>query len=93
MDQVPRVQVFKSFQHLINDVLLVYFFQDVCADDCVQVGLHLVEHAVDVLVIFSTDHIQETDDILVPVELLQEHDFSVGPLCVCSILEGIKYFL
>ena len=31
------------------------------------------------------------DDIFV-FELGKEHDFAVGALCICGVLEGVEYF-
>jgi len=42
-------------------------FQDVCPDDSVEVSLHLVEYTLDVLVVLCTDHIEQSDNILVSI--------------------------
>lgn len=63
---------------LVEDVLFVDCLHDVCADDCVEVGLHEVEHQVDVLVVLCLEDVEEGDDVGVPVEFLQEDDLDWG---------------
>lgn len=57
MDQLSRVELLECLEHLVDDVFLVDVLQNVCADDGVEVGLHLVEHTVDVLVVLRTNYI------------------------------------
>jgi hypothetical protein len=63
---------------LVEHVLLVDGLHDVGPDDCVQVGLHEVEHQVDVLVVLGLEDVEEGDDVGVAVEFLQEDDLSRG---------------
>jgi len=65
MQNVSRVHVLETFQSLIDDVLLVNVLKNVCSDNCVQVSLHVVEYKVDVSIVLCSDHIEESDDVLV----------------------------
>ena len=73
---------------------------DVCSYDRVQVGLHEVEHQVDVLIVLCFQDVEERDDIGMSVEFLQEDDLdmgkmylSVGALCIGGVLECVEDFL
>ena len=83
---------FDCFEYLINDVLLVDFLQNPCADYNMQIGFHEVKDKVDVFIVFSSVDVEESDDVFVSVfvELLQEHYFSERPLSICCILECIE---
>jgi len=70
VDQVSGVQLLQSLEQLLDDVLLVDFLQDVGTDDGVQVSLHLVEDALNVLVVASPDDVQQSHHVFVPVQLL-----------------------
>lgn len=79
---VRRVQVLGCLQQLIHDVLLVHVFQNGLAfDHVVQVGLHVLEHEVNVTVVVGFDHVVEFDDVRVFGELFEKHD-----LAICSLL-------
>jgi len=54
---------------------------------------HVFEDQVDVFVVHSGVDAQESDDVWVSGERLQEHDLSIGALGVCLIGERIKNFL
>jgi len=41
-----------------------------------QVGFHVFKYQIDVSVIFCLQDIQQSDNILMVVDLLQEHDFA-----------------
>lgn len=58
----------------------------------VQIGLHELEHEVDVLVIFCAEDLVELDHILV-VELLEKHYLAVGALRIGRVLESIEDLL
>lgn len=49
---------------------------DVGPNDGVEVGLHEIEHQVDILVVLGFEDIEQRDDVGVPVELLQEDDLD-----------------
>jgi len=57
-----------------------------------KIGFHEVKYEVEILVVVGSDDVSKTDDILVAIEVLKEHDFSVGSLGVGDIVESIKYF-
>lgn len=59
---------------LVDDVLLVNVFEEVGTDDSVQIRLHEVEHKVEVLIVFGADDVEESDDVGMACEFLQEHD-------------------
>ncbi len=61
---------------LVEDVLLMDGLHDVGPDDCMEVGLHEVEHQVDVLVVLSLEDVEQGDDVGVAVEFLQEDDLD-----------------
>jgi len=93
VDEFTRVELLEGLEQLIDDLLLVDVFEDVGADDCVQVSLHLVEHALDVLVVLGADDVEQPHNVLVAVQLLQEHDFALGALGVSRVLESVEDFL
>lgn len=68
-------------------------FQDVGPDYSVQISVHKVEHQVDISIVFSSHHILEANDVLVPSQLLQENDLTEGSLGVCCVLESIEILL
>lgn len=61
---------------LVQDILLVDRLHDVGPNDGVEVGLHEIEHQVDVLVVLSFEDIEQRDDVGVSVEFLQEDDLD-----------------
>ncbi len=65
MEDFSRVEVFEALQDLVDDVLLVDLLEDVGSDDGVEVDLHRIEDEIDVSVILSANHIQQSDDVLV----------------------------
>ena len=73
---------------------------DVGPDDCVQIGLHEIEHQIDIFIIFRFEDIEQRYDIRMAVELLQEYHlrYDILYLAICSlrisrILKGIEYLL
>jgi len=65
-------------------------FEDVGTDDGVQVGVHEVEHEVDVTIVLSADHVLKTDYVFVPSQLLQEDDLAEGALSIRGVLESVE---
>jgi hypothetical protein len=53
------VHVLERLEELVHDVLLVHLLQDVGADHGVQVGLHVLEHQVYVLVVLRAQHVEQ----------------------------------
>mmetsp|Transcript_603 Transcript_603/g.2296 ORF Transcript_603/g.2296 Transcript_603/m.2296 type:complete len:371 (+) Transcript_603:176-1288(+) len=87
------VHVLQGLEKLVDDVLFVNILEDVGADDSVQVGLHVVADQVDILVVVGLQHVGQSHDVLVAIELLQEHDLAEGALRIGGILEGIEALL
>lgn len=87
------MHVLQALQHLIDDILLVDVFEDVGADDGVEVGVHEVEDEVDVTIVFSSDHILKADDVFVARQFLEEDDLTEGALRVGGVLEGVEVLL
>lgn len=93
VDEFAGVDVLHRFQDLVHHVLLVDFFEDVRADHRVQVRLHEIEHHVQVLVVLRLDDVAQANDVLVPVQFLQEHHLAERPLRVRRIVERVEHFL
>lgn len=55
-----------------------------------EVRLHVVKHHVDILIVLRFNDIQQSYDILMPVEFLQEHDLPEGPLGIGCIVKGVE---
>ena len=87
------MHVLQALQDLVDDVLLVDVFEDVCANDCVKISIHEVEDQVDVAVVFCSDYVLQPNNVLVPSELLKENDLAEGALRVSSILESVEVLL
>lgn len=58
-----------------------------------KISIHEVKYQVDVSIVLGPDHILESDNILMAVQLLKENDFSESSLSISRILEGVKIFL
>jgi len=93
VDDASAVEVLEGLEELVDDELLVHLFEDVCADDGVKIGLHVLEHEVDIAVVLGLHNIQQLEDVLMIAELLKEHDLTEGSLCIGGVLEGIKDLL
>lgn len=53
---------------------------------------HKLKNQVNVIVIFSLQHVQQSNYILM-MQILQKHNLTISSLCICCILEGIKNLL
>jgi hypothetical protein len=58
VEELRRVHVLEGAEDLVHDVLLVDLLQNVGADDGVQVGLHVLEHQVDVAVVLGLEDVE-----------------------------------
>ena len=87
------MHVLQALENLVDDVLFVDVFEDIGPDDGVQISVHEIEDQVDVAVVFSADHILQSDYVLVPGQLLQENNFTECALSIGGVLEGVKVFL
>lgn len=68
-------------------------FQYVGSNDSMQISIHEIEHEVYIAIIFSSDHILQSDYILMARQFLQKDDLTKSPLCISCILESIKILL
>ena len=91
MDDVCRVQVLHPLEDLIHDELVMDVLENLLPDGVVEVCFHVLKNKIKVFVIFSTDNVQQLDDIVV-VELMQVAYLAIGALCVDGVLEGVEYF-
>ena len=55
-----------------------------------QVSVHEVENEVNVAIVFSANHILQSNDVLMACQLLQKDDLAEGSLCVRGVLEGVE---
>lgn len=92
MNESSGVQIVNCLGHLIEDVLAVSLSQDVLPDQREKVDVHVLKHEVNVPVVLCSDDFFEFDDVGVG-ELHQEHDFSIGALCVSGVIEGVEVLL
>ena len=60
----------ERLERLIDDELLVDGLEDVGADDGMQVGLHVVEDKVDVLVVLRLVEVAQLDDVRMRTTLI-----------------------
>jgi hypothetical protein len=84
------VHEFQTLQNLVDNVLLVNVFKDICPNDCVEICIHEIKYEVDIAVIFSANDVLETDNVLVTGEFLQENDFTESALCIGGILKCVE---
>ena len=64
--------------------------KNICSDDCMEVCVHKVEDKVNIAVIFSSDNVLKSNNVLMAGKLLQEDDFSESSLCVRRILKCVE---
>jgi len=93
MKEVGRVHVLEALEALVDDVLLVDIFQNVGSDDGVQVGVHEVEHEVDISIVLSSDYVLQPYNVFVTIKFLQENNLSEGTLGISRVLEGVEVLL
>lgn len=92
MNQLTRMHILKRFQKLINNVFLMNFLQYARPYDYMQISFHKVKHQIKVFIIFGFYYVQQSNYVIVPIQLLQEHNFTEGSLCVSRVMEGVEYF-
>lgn len=85
------MHILDALQNLVDYVLLVHFLQNAGSDDCMQIGLHVLKHQVNISIIFCLVHVGQLYYILM-VQFIQKHDLSEGSLCVGGVLKCIEYF-
>ena len=64
------MHIFQTFKTLINDILLMDIFENICPNNSMEISVHKIEHEVDVAVVLCTDYVLKADDVLVAVQLL-----------------------
>lgn len=57
-----------------------------------QISLHKIKHQVQVLIVLGLDDVEESNYVIVAIELLQEHDFAECSLRISCIMKGVEYF-
>lgn len=93
MKNVGAVHVSNCLEELIHDVLFVDVRKDTSSNDGMQIGFHILEDKIDILVAFGLQHIKKLDDVIMIAKLLQEHNLSEGTLGISSILKSVENLL
>ncbi len=93
MQKICRVHILEALQNLIDDVLLVDIFEDVGTDNCMKIRVHKVEDQINISIVLGANYILQSDDVLMPRQLLQKDNLSKSTLGIRCILKGIKVFL
>lgn len=86
------VEVFECFGHLVDDEPDVYVLEDAFGNHIMQIGFHVLEYQVYVLIVLCPYRLVKLYYVAV-LDLPQDLDFAVSSLCVCGMLEGIKDLL
>lgn len=76
------MQVLDRPGDLIDNILLVFLFQDIFSDDPVQIYIHVLECQINIFLILRLEHMPHFNDILM-IELLKITNLSKGSLGVC----------
>lgn len=96
MNEAWIMQVVNWFCDLIDDILFVFLLKisgfSIFSDESMEIDIHMFEEQVDIFVVSGSNGLLKANDVVM-FELPQEHNFSVGPLCICGIGEGIKVLL
>mmetsp|Transcript_4134 Transcript_4134/g.6219 ORF Transcript_4134/g.6219 Transcript_4134/m.6219 type:complete len:252 (-) Transcript_4134:107-862(-) len=90
MNHFSRMHVFERFEQLIHDVLFVNIFQDVCPNDSVQIGLHILKNQINVPIIIRLQYVCQFHDVFMIRQFLQEHNFSKRTLGIGGVLKRVK---
>lgn len=90
MNKLTGMHVFQSFEQLVDNEFFVNFLQNTCPDYNVQVCLHKIKHEIEVLIILGFDYVDQSNYIIVAIELLKKHDLSECSLGICGIVKGIE---
>ena len=92
MDETAGMKILECPCELIDDELSMDIFEDSLGDHLVQVGLNVLHHHIQILVVLGLDRLLQLDDVRV-AQLLHHCHLSVGPLGVCGMLKCIKDLL
>ena len=76
------MHVLEGFQDLVENELGVNILQNFRLDHHMQIRLHKITDYVNVHVVIRPEYIRDRNDVLMSVQLLQEHNLSVGTLCI-----------
>ena len=60
----------EAFEALIDDVLFMDVFENICSYDCMKICVHKVKYEVDVAIVFCPDYVLEADNVLMPSKFL-----------------------
>ena len=60
-------------------------------DESNQTGrrTHIFENEIDISIIISSHHIEQANDVLMMIQLLQKHDFTICSLSISRILRTV----
>ena len=85
------VQILHAFNNLVQDEAIVNIFEYFLSDCIMQVCFHKFEDQVQIFVVIGFKQIMKLNYILM-FKLVEEHNFTIGPLGICRVLERIEYF-
>jgi hypothetical protein len=96
VEDIGRVNVLKTSEHLVHKVLAVIIGELILrVNDFVQVSFHEVQHYVDIFEILfrqRIDQITKSNYILV-IAVMQKLDFSQNTLCVNQVVKCMTNLL
>ena len=92
MQQVGRMQVVKSEQQLIDNILLMDLLECSFVDGVIDIRVHELEDQVNVSFRHRGHNLEQLDNVGV-LYLLEDGDFPEGALRICRMLEGFKHLL
>mmetsp|Transcript_38149 Transcript_38149/g.105105 ORF Transcript_38149/g.105105 Transcript_38149/m.105105 type:complete len:382 (-) Transcript_38149:239-1384(-) len=88
-----RVYVFQGSQEQPHDQGIMDFLQRLHSQGLLQVGVHQLEHQIQMPVVARAHHVEELDDAGVAAELQQVAGLTVGPLRIMRVLECVQDLL
>lgn len=91
MDEFACVQILECLGDLVDDVLVVDWFENSLRNDIVKIRLHIFEDEVDVFPILSLDSFSKFDDVVM-IELPQYGNLAICSLSVSRMLKSVKDF-
>ncbi len=90
MNYISFMQVLNSLHKLVHNISIVQIFEDFLSNGIMQICLHKLENQVQIFIVLCLYHSVKLHDVLV-LNLMQKNYFAVCALCVCGVLEGVKY--
>lgn len=91
MDYFSGMHKLESFYELVENVSIVCILQYFLSDGIMQISFHVLKDQVKVFFVVSLYDVVKFDYVRMR-KLVQKYDFSICSLCVCRMLEGVKYF-